>query len=84
MFVVFVNFFSNHVTLDSKANDSNNVVVGKQFPTPLRASAAAQLAGQDQSKWRGAKRRRQEDKIETDSVSSHQSSLPGDSEKPGT
>ncbi len=59
-------------------------MVGKQFPTPLRATAAAQLAEQDQSNWRGVKRRRQEDKMETDSISSHQSSLPGDSEKPGT
>ncbi|CAB4002442.1 pericentriolar material 1 -like isoform X1, partial [Paramuricea clavata] len=69
---------------DSKASGGRNVVVGKQFPTPLRATAAAQLAEQDKSNWRGVKRRREEDKIETDSISSHQSSLPGDSEKPGT
>ncbi|XP_028402891.1 pericentriolar material 1 protein-like [Dendronephthya gigantea] len=71
---------------DSQAigSGSGNVVVGKQFPTPLRATAAAQLAEQDKSNWRGVKRRRQEDKMETDSISSHQSSLPGDSEKPGT
>lgn len=63
------------------------MVVGKQFPTPLRATAAALLAGQDKSSLRGVKRRKVDviqDKVETDSISSHQSSLPGDSEKPGT
>ena len=73
-----------NIITDPKASGSSNVVVGKQFSTPLRATAAAQLAEQDRSKWRGMKRRREEDKVETDSISSHQSSLPGDSEKPGT
>lgn len=72
--------------VDSRAVGSGNVVVGKQFPTPQRATAAAHLAEQDKTNWRGVKRRRQEgnDKMETGSISSHQSSLPGDSEKPGT